>query len=287
MTGEAVTANGKTDKRIVLAYTLGGAAFGFSFPLIGWIIDIELAGVSLSPVGLWEIHAGNPIHWIIDSAPIVLGVVFRQLGWRQARIEAQNANLRLANDELQERNTQLLEARSKAATDGLTGIFNHRTFQERLRAEVEQTRVERGSIGLIMLDIDGFKQVNDTLGHLEGDKILQEVVGAIVSVAGSDATYRYGGDEFAVLLRDAEPPFVAATAEAIRRRVAMRVRDRSAVTISLGWSSYPADAATAEEMIYSADSAMYRAKGAGKNRVAHWPGRGASSAEAVEIAARR
>jgi diguanylate cyclase (GGDEF)-like protein len=115
-------------------------------------------------------------------------------------LQTSQEDLRMSNEELKERKRQLLEARALEARDGLTGIFNRRSFQERVREEIERADMTVGNVGLIMLDIDGFKQINDELGHLEGDRILQEVAGAIASVVPSETTYRYGGDEFAILL---------------------------------------------------------------------------------------
>jgi len=185
----------------------------------------------------------------------------------EADLERSNEEIKGANDELKERNRQLLEARARAATDGLTGIFNHRTFQERVRAEVEQAKTIGTSVSLIMLDIDGFKKVNDELGHLAGDKILQEVTEAIISVAGGERTYRYGGDEFAILLPETEPAEAAHTGEAIREVIEDRLGNSSGVTASVGWGSFPSQAESAEALIYGADAAMYEAKRAGKNRV--------------------
>jgi diguanylate cyclase (GGDEF)-like protein len=119
-----------------------------------------------------------------------------------------------------------------------------------------------------MVDIDGFKQINDELGHLEGDRILQEVAAAITSLAPTDTTYRYGGDEFAILVPGVTDDTIAQLGEDVRTEVADRLlRDHCAVTVSVGWTSYPTKASCANELIYGADAAMYQAKGAGKNRV--------------------
>jgi len=162
----------------------------------------------------------------------------------------------------------MLEARASAATDGLTGIFNHRTFQERVRAEIERADAAGTSFGLVMFDLDGFKKANDTLGHQAGDRILQEVAQTAARLAGGEAVYRYGGDEFAVLMTGAGEEELAEMSEWLCAAVEAQLTGDSGITISAGWTSYPANATNVEEVIYGADLAMYRAKASGKNRVA-------------------
>jgi diguanylate cyclase (GGDEF)-like protein len=175
--------------------------------------------------------------------------------------------LRLSDEELKERNRQLLDARALAARDGLTGILNRGSFQERVHEEIQRAEESHGTVGLVMVDIDDFKQTNDELGHLEGDRILQEVAAAITTLAPTDTTYRYGGDEFAILVRGVNDDAIAQLAENVRTEVADRLRDRCSATVSVGWTSFPTKASSANELIYGADAAMYEAKGAGKNRV--------------------
>ncbi len=176
--------------------------------------------------------------------------------------------LRIVNEELQARNSQLQDARAQAATDSLTGLRNHRAFQERIRDAFNYAEAESSCIGLIMLDVDGFKQLNDSFGHLAGDKVLRDLASALVQVVGDKDAYRYGGDEFAVLLLGMDVEEAAAIAEQLRSGVEMGM-DAQGSTISVGVSSYPNMASSAEELIYTADMAMYWAKSAGKNRVGH------------------
>lgn len=195
----------------------------------------------------------------------------RDLRRSNKELKERENQLRLSNAELKERNRQLMEARMMAATDGLTSLPNHRSFHEAIRREVSTIEETGGNIGVIMLDIDGFKQVNDTLGHLEGDEILRDCAGTFCKVVQRDWIYRYGGDEFAVLLPGADLPQTAAVAEQLRHAIAQRedagIRK---VTISLGVASFPETARSAEELIYEADAAMYWAKSAGKDRVGRW-----------------
>ncbi len=179
--------------------------------------------------------------------------------------------LRVVNDELQRRNNQLLDARAQAATDGLTGLRNHRAFHERIRDELRRAEAEAGSVGLIILDVDGFKQLNDSLGHMAGDKVLRDLATAITDVVEHRDAYRYGGDEFAVLLPGLDAQRTAEVAERLRLAVAAEMKNDGS-TVSVGVAAYPDMATSAEELIYTADMAMYWAKSAGKNRVGHLDG---------------
>ncbi len=180
-------------------------------------------------------------------------------------------DLRLANEELRQRHRQLLDARAQATTDALTGLPNHRAFHERIRAEVAQAEKNRTGIGLIMLDIDVFKRVNDSLGHLTGDQLLRDLAVTLSEVVRREDAYRYGGDEFAVMLPGVNRRNTARIAERLRRAVERRINGAgNKVTVSLGVAGFPDSAASAEELIYGADAAMYWAKSAGKNRVGDW-----------------
>jgi len=189
----------------------------------------------------------------------------------ERRVKERTQKLRLANQEMQERNRQLQNARVQAATDGLTGLCNHRAFQEKVRELVARAQADGGNVDLIMLDIDSFKGVNDSLGHQAGDEILLLLAQALTDVVRWQDAYRYGGDEFAVLLPGADGPKAARIAERLRRAVAKRTDDNGTkVTLSLGIADFPHTADSAELLIYGADAAMYWAKSAGKNRVSDW-----------------
>jgi diguanylate cyclase (GGDEF)-like protein len=185
------------------------------------------------------------------------------------KLEQRERDLLHSNEELQRRNSQLVDARTQAATDALTGLRNHRKFHERVREEVSHAEAEGGNSGLVMLDLDGFKMVNDRQGHLAGDAILRRVSVILAEIAGIQYTYRYGGDEFAVLLPGAGQKKTAEIAERLRDAVESRIGG-DGVTVSLGVAVFPDTADSAEQLIYRADAAMYHAKGAGKNRVAAW-----------------
>jgi diguanylate cyclase (GGDEF)-like protein/PAS domain S-box-containing protein len=189
----------------------------------------------------------------------------------EAKVRERTEELRLANEKLQERNRQLLDARAQAATDSLTGLWNHRAFHERIRKEVRLAQETGSPLGVIMMDIDDFKRINDSYGHLAGDQMLRELAVTITEVTKREDTYRYGGDEFALLLPSVESQGVSEIAERLRRAVERRTNgEGDRVTVSLGVASFPDSAASAEELIYGADAAMYWAKSGGKNRVAGW-----------------
>jgi diguanylate cyclase (GGDEF)-like protein/putative nucleotidyltransferase with HDIG domain len=188
-------------------------------------------------------------------------------------VVARTQDLRLANEELRERNRQLMDARAQAATDQLTGVLNHRTFHDKIRDAVRQAETSGGSVGLIMMDIDDFKGFNDSLGHQAGDEALRGVALSLAQVVKREDTYRYGGDEFAVLLPGAESRKTVQVAEQVRRAVAATPAcNGENITISLGIAGFPDMAQSAEELIYRADMAMYWAKSTGKNRVGDWDG---------------
>lgn len=159
-----------------------------------------------------------------------------------------------------------------AITDGLTGLVNHRHFHERLAREVERARRTGLPLTLAMFDVDHFKAFNDAWGHPAGDTVLRRVADALrAGRRVNDVVARYGGEEFAVLLVDTPRAAGEAVAERIRDRVA---RDRFGngagvrVTVSAGVAAYPDDARDAGELVLAADGALYRAKRAGRNRVA-------------------
>ncbi len=161
-----------------------------------------------------------------------------------------------------------------SVTDGLTGLFNHRYFQDSLRKEFEMTGESKADISLIYLDLDNFKHYNDTFGHLYGDQVLRDTGSILRKIIGdSGVSARYGGEEFAVILPGASKKNAAEIAEKIRvaiqdyRFVNETDAPENAITVSVGVSNYPADAKNNRELIDSADRRLYIAKKNGKNRV--------------------
>jgi diguanylate cyclase (GGDEF)-like protein/putative nucleotidyltransferase with HDIG domain len=173
-------------------------------------------------------------------------------------------------EDLSQANHHLTDARTQAAKDPLTGLGNHRSFHKRLQDEAAAA-AGGVSLGLVMMDLDGFKEVNDSLGHLAGDQLLREVASAMIGVVGDENAYRYGGDEFAVLLPDCDQLTTMTTAESLRHAfLAIDHPTAGRVAASFGVASMPESASTPEELVYRADMAMYLAKSSGKDRVADW-----------------
>jgi len=159
-----------------------------------------------------------------------------------------------------------------ATIDGLTGLNNHRTFQERLETEIARAMRYRHKVSLLMMDIDNFKRFNDTYGHRAGDEVLKRAACRVIeSIRSIDFAARYGGEEFVVILPETPAEGAVVTAEKIREtimnhKISMGGSDIS-VTISIGVATYPEDAADRESLIERADRALYAAKRAGRNMV--------------------
>jgi diguanylate cyclase (GGDEF)-like protein len=186
-------------------------------------------------------------------------------------IEARTAELKRANKKLLESNRQLTNARSEAATDPLTGLGNHRAFHKKLREEFSRAAATRVPLGLIIIDLDGFKAVNDSLGHLAGDDLLRQVARALAAAARAENTYRYGGDELAVIVPAGDEARTIAVADQLRGCIArLGGTAGSAITGSFGVACFPQCATAVDELVYRADMAMYWAKSLGKNRVCSW-----------------
>ncbi len=169
----------------------------------------------------------------------------------------------------------------QATIDGLTGLFNHRFFWERLRGEVSRARRYEQPLSLLMLDLDDFKLVNDRFGHPVGDELLRAVGHALRTQIrqGVDCAARYGGEEFAVILPSTESEIegggldgAIATAERIRHAIAglrAPVADPAwrGITVSIGVATLPIHAGDAEGLVAKADRALYAAKARGKDSV--------------------
>ncbi len=199
-----------------------------------------------------------------------------QLQQEANRVLKQEVQLRTS--ELQNMMRQLAQANEELDLrnhfDGLTGICNRRAFDERLELEFGRAQREGEPLSLLMIDIDHFKNFNDTYGHLVGDDCLVAVAKTIDESARRTTDYaaRYGGEEFAVIIPDAAPDQLAAFGERVRLAVAdmefMVDGRRVPVTVSIGGGTLvPASGDAIDDLIRLADGALYRAKGAGRNRV--------------------
>ncbi|MDO9693851.1 MAG: diguanylate cyclase [Candidatus Latescibacteria bacterium] len=191
-------------------------------------------------------------------------VLKQEVQLRTAEMQNMMRLLAQANEESEQRNH----------TDGLTGSYNRRAFDDRLDLEFGRALRESKPVAMLMVDIDHFKNFNDTYGHLVGDECLEAVAMTIEHAARrtTDFVARYGGEEFAVIIPDATPDRLAGFGERVRQAVAdmefLVEGRRVPVTVSVGGGALtPAPSDAPEELIRLADGALYRAKHAGRNRV--------------------
>ncbi len=193
---------------------------------------------------------------------------FDQVDQRLLTTLASQVAVALENARLYEETEQL------AVTDGLTGLNNHRFFQSFFERELNRARRYNHPLSLIMVDIDHFKKVNDTLGHPVGDKVLLEVSRLLREQARDvDLVARYGGEEFMLVLPETKKSEAQLLAERIRLAVEKNkfgdeiTKGVGKVTISLGVSGFPEDGSEKNEIIDKVDKALYRAKAGGRNQV--------------------
>jgi diguanylate cyclase (GGDEF)-like protein len=200
----------------------------------------------------------------------MLGVIANQVA-----ISLQNARMYQALEE-------------QATTDGLTGLVNHRTFQERFSSMLGRAERHDFPVSLILTDIDHFKKVNDSYGHPTGDEVLRRVAGILKASARKiDIVARYGGEEFALVLEATDRAGARQLAERIRQEVGQQTfqsqKGTFQATLSLGVASYPADARDKAEIISRADQSLYAAKHGGRNRSVCYADLGAGKGAAAKL----
>ncbi len=157
--------------------------------------------------------------------------------------------------------------------DPLTGLFNRRNMEETLDRELHRMARKGRSLGIIMLDLDHFKKFNDTFGHQAGDALLREL-GAFLqkNIRGEDFACRYGGEEFVIILPETSLENTRQRAEQLRKEaghttIIYRGKSLDAITVSMGVAAFPEHGTTADELLRAADTALYRAKEEGRDRV--------------------
>ncbi len=180
---------------------------------------------------------------------------------------AEQIALSLANLKLRE------SLRHQSIRDPLTGLYNRRYMEESLDRELHRADRRHAQVGIIMLDLDHFKQFNDTFGHLAGDALLRALGDHLgTRFRREDIVCRYGGEEFAVILPEASLEATTERAEEMRMaakslNVPYRGQSLGGISISLGVAAFPDHGSTAETLLRAADSALYRAKSQGRDRV--------------------
>ncbi|HSQ42971.1 MAG TPA: diguanylate cyclase [Fibrobacteraceae bacterium] len=162
----------------------------------------------------------------------------------------------------------------QATLDGLTKIPNHRNFQETLEQVIQKHSQAQKPFGLLLMDIDHFKQFNDTYGHPVGDKVLQLVASTVSqNLQAGDFVARYGGEEFTVIL-NVPPTQIQQMADKIRMAIEAQSLEEDGqtlkVTVSIGASCFPTDATVKKDLIEMSDQAMYHSKNNGRNQVSLW-----------------
>ncbi len=159
-------------------------------------------------------------------------------------------------------------------TDELTGLFNLRSFKSVLEENLKEHKKLGKGLSLMMADIDDFKRVNDTFGHLSGDKVLSDIASILSkSVRGCDFLARYGGEEFAVVLPETGKRAALKVGQRILEEIEnfrFKSKDEEAIgliTITVGLATFPRDGQTGQSLLESADKALYKGKEMGKNRI--------------------
>lgn len=194
----------------------------------------------------------NPNREVVGAIVSVVDVPYR--------VEYEN-QLKALNQKLQ----------SLAVTDGLTGLHNHRAFQDYLEEQFQVAMRNRQPLAVILMDVDHFKQYNDTYGHQAGDEVLRQVAQILSAhVREGDFVARYGGEEFVVVLPRADSESAVAVAERLREAVQSAEWRLRPVTGSFGVACIRPDMETRQELIEAADQALYQAKKNGRNRVEAW-----------------
>jgi diguanylate cyclase (GGDEF)-like protein len=186
-------------------------------------------------------------------------------------LERVHAQLQQAHQELATLNAELLEANralaQAAVTDGLTGLKNHRAFQESLHSAAQMAERLQQPLSLVMFDIDHFKQFNDTYGHPAGDELLRQVAQVLrESARAYDVAARYGGEEFALLLPNTTLEQAVQVAERLRQQIRAIENPHAPVSASFGVATYRRGTPPAT-LVYEADAALYRAKRSGRDQV--------------------
>jgi diguanylate cyclase (GGDEF)-like protein len=254
--------------QVLLLFTLIGMAAGV------WVIW-DLARVVAR---LGTLLAGEGAAAVVERRQDDVGGFMASFGRMATTLEQQAAEINTfatrldaAYKELESTNARLKETSFK---DEVTGLYNRRFFSLRLEEELSRYRRFNHPVSVVLLDLDGFKAVNDEFGHTVGDGTLREIASILMKHSrGINVVSRYGGDEFAVLLVETSKAGARLYADRIREVVAKYPFSHGKiVTASFGVASLPDDeAATAEDLFRSADEALLAAKRAGKNQVVATP----------------
>jgi diguanylate cyclase (GGDEF)-like protein len=216
----------------------------------------------------FQCHSSAPIGWIRTNVDQGLIVFEKPLRWNPERI----IHIMEGLSQIFQLVQQFRELRKQTVTDDLTGLYNHRHLFPCLEYEIERTAKLQSQFSILFIDVDRFKQVNDKFGHLVGSELLSQLGGLMRrKTRGTDLSFRYGGDEYLIILRGAGGPDAAIVGERLRKSVSdteFNVGGETfRLTLSIGVATYPENATTSEEIIRIADEAMYSGKRKSRNVV--------------------
>lgn len=229
----------------------------------------NIGALAVVPIVLFDEHVGTLLLRAARSRP---PFTLRELSFFEIVAEAASNALERAHlfESIQVANRRLEHL---ATTDGLTGLYNHRHFRERLDGELQRALRYRLPLSCLIFDVDDFKSLNDSYGHLLGDSVLRELAQlAQEHIRKSDLIARYGGEEFVVIMPQTDLDGAMSEAERLREQIAghhyQGVPPDRRVTVSLGVASLDFDGmASGDDLLHAADKALYEAKNSGKNRV--------------------
>jgi diguanylate cyclase (GGDEF)-like protein len=223
--------------------------------------DFPLVVITSSAMGDVLAEWRQSAAWTV-AIGLIMTLLTALVGWRLILLLSKLAQTRA-------------QVEDQALRDALTGLPNRRMFHDRLSQALKQADRKQHSVALLFIDLDLFKEVNDTMGHTVGDLLLKDAAGRLISsVRESDTIARLGGDEFTVIMTGLSGPrSVERVAETVLTRLAQPFRlgqEVAWISASVGITFYPEDAGNAEDLIKNADQAMYAAKAAGRNRYSYF-----------------
>jgi diguanylate cyclase (GGDEF)-like protein/PAS domain S-box-containing protein len=280
--------------------------------VIGWWADCQLPTAVFEPSSCWALRTGHP-HLVlagdstarcphaegVKSTYLCVPILAQGEALGIVHFQATEDSPAFADSELSHKTTfagqvglsianiRLREAlRSQSVKDPLTGLYNRRYLEETLDREIRRAVRAEQSLGILMLDLDHFKKINDAYGHEAGDAVLRDTADFLTkSVRVEDTVCRIGGEEFVIVLPTANAEAGRARAERIRSKlreltILHQGQSLGRITVSIGVAELPVNGTTAKNLLEAADAALYRAKRDGRDRVVV-----ADSLEATELAA--
>jgi diguanylate cyclase (GGDEF)-like protein len=223
------------------SYLWLGAFWGLLVPIFTLAFDVRL--LTREGRGVFEVLTSHPLLIHLALYPILLGILFGAMGTVRSDLETENGRLLRTLEDL-------------AMTDPLTGLYNRRFVKESLKNMVDSARRTLNPLSVILIDLNGFKAVNDDHGHSRGDRVLCDVAAALKSaLRQSDVLGRHGGDEFILIDPSGRP-----SATRLLERAEEEVRKSTSLSLSAGIACWPEDGQTPDELIDAADRRLGASK---------------------------